>query len=559
MTHTDDRPPIVDEPPPWDHPEPEPPAPDPGPGRRDRTPPHDAGFEALVIGAALNNPDTIDTCGRIITAADFHLPQHETFWRALTHLHGLGQPTTPTAVVAHLLDTKQLHNSHDALTLHELATRAHDAGADLQVDYYAHRVDSLARRRRAIAAHERNLQRLWSPGPDTDIDQALNDTAAAMTEARDNLAGLPTPTTWSPVDLASVLTGDYLDPPPTMLMRTDGVFLLYDGAVHTISGESESGKTWLTLIAALQLIADGQRVVFVDFEDRADRVIGRLMALGATPDQIRDHFDYIRPDRPLDDDGRAQLGPAIADARLVILDGVTEAMTMHGYDLNSNADSALFQGLLPRWIADHGPAVVLIDHVVKDKERQDRFALGAQHKLAGIDGVAYIVKMLQPFARGKRGLARVEVAKDRPGHVREHTHGKTIAEFTLDATRSDVVLIAHLMPPGAESGRAGDTFEPTVLMEKISRYVQLNPGMSKKAIEGAMNGKATTIRLALELLVSRQYVGVKTGNRGAIQHFHNKPYYHDGQDPQETDESTSDDPSDGTLRGPLDHPETEAS
>lgn len=556
MTHTDDRPPIVDTPP-WDD-TPEPPAPEPphDTGRRDtRTPPHDPAFEAAILGAAMNTPGVIDTCGRIITANDFYRPDHETIWRTLTHLHSLGQPTTPAAVLAHLLDTKQLRTSHDGLYVHDLAAQAHDTAADIQVEYYAHRVDSLARRRRAITAHERNLQRLWSPGSDADIDRALNDTAAAMTEARDNLAGLPTPTTWTPVDLADVLSGDYLDPPPTMLMRSDGVFLLYDGAVHTISGESESGKTWLTLIAALQLIADQQRVVFIDFEDRADRVIGRLMALGATPDQIRDHFSYIRPDRPLDDDGRTQLTPALTDTKLVILDGVTEAMTMHGYDLNSNADSALFQGLLPRWIADHGPAVVMIDHVVKDQEKQGRFALGAQHKLAGIDGVAYLVKMIQPFARGKRGLARVEIGKDRPGHVREHAHGKTIAEFTLDASRSDVVLIAHLMPPGAETGRAGDTFEPTVLMEKISRYVQLNPGMSKKAIEGAMNGKATTIRLALELLVSRQYVGIKTGKRGAIQHFHNKPYYQDGQDPEHAD----DDHFDGTLRGPLDTHEAEAS
>jgi hypothetical protein len=40
-----------------------------------------------------------------------------------------------------------------------------------------------------------------------------------------------------------------------------------------------------------------------------------------------------------------------------------------------------------------------------------------------------------------------------------------------------------------------------------------------------MNGKATTKRLALELLVTRGYIGTKTGPRGAIQHFHIKPYY----------------------------------
>ncbi len=471
----------------------------------------------------MNEPDAVTTCASIITAADFYRPTHETIWRTLTHLHGAGQPTTPAAVVAHLLDTGQLRDSSLGLYIHDLAAQAFDTAGS--VEFYAHRVDSLARRRRAITAHERNLQRLWSPGADADVDQALNDTAAAMTEARDNLAGLPVPTTWTPVNLAQVLAGDYLDPPPTMLRRTDGIPLLYDGAVHSISGESESGKTWLTLIAALQLVQAALNVVFIDFEDRADRVIGRLVALGATPDQIRDHFSYVRPDRPLDDDGRAQLAPALHNASLVIVDGVTEAMTMHGFDLNSNADSALFQGLIPRWIADHGPAVVLIDHVVKDKEKQGRFALGAQHKLAGLDGVAYIVTMIQPFARGKRGLAKVEIGKDRPGHVREHAFGKTIAEFTLDASVSDTILTATLAPPGEASGRRGETFEPTYLMEKISRAVQLTPGLSKKAIEDLVSGKAATKRLALELLVTRGYIGTKQESRGRVSHHHMKAYY----------------------------------
>lgn len=518
MTHTDDLPPIVEEPPPWDDPTPEHTRPaDP------RTPPSDPAAEAAILGAAMVTPGVIDTCNRIVTAADFYRPAHETIWRTLTRLHADGRPTSATAVVAQLLDNGELLRVGGGEYIHTLMADAPYGPGD--AEFYAHRVDALARRRRAITLHERNLQKLRAPGPDTDVDQLLNDTANAFIEARDNLANPPAVTTWSPVDLEPVLAGEHLDPPPTMLMRSDGVFLFYDGAVHTVSGESESGKTWLCLIACLQLIEQGHDVVFLDFEDRADRVVGRLLALGANLDDIRAHFAYIRPDRPLDDDGRAQLAPALAGTRLVILDGVTEAMTTHGFDLNSNADSALFQGLLPRWIADHGPAVVMIDHVVKDKEKQDRFALGAQHKLAGIDGVAYIVKMLQPFSRGKRGLAKVEIAKDRPGHVREQAHGRTIAEFTLDATASDVVLTAHLMPPGTETGRAGDTFEPTVLMEKLSRYIQLNPGMSKKAIEGSMNGRAATIRLALELLVTRQYVGVKTGQRGAVQHFHIKPFY----------------------------------
>lgn len=487
--------------------------------------PHDDAAERYVLGAALLDPTQIDHCAQLLTAGDFYQPRHETIWRTLQHLHSREQPTEPQAVVAHLIDTRQLDRTGGTSYLLQLLEAC---AIPAHAPHYARRVDELARRRRAITELTRSLQQLRSPGADADVDQALAAAAATLTDAHRDLANPPAPSTWAPVNLEPVLAGEHLDPPPTMLTRTDGQPLLYDGAVHTISGESESGKTWLTLIAALQLIQDQQRVVFLDFEDRADRVIGRLLALGATLPQIRDHFAYIRPDRPLDDDGRAALAPYLADVRLVILDGVTEAMTMHGYDLNGNADSALFQALLPRWIADHGPAVVMIDHVVKDKEKQDRFALGAQHKLAGIDGVAYIVKMLQPFSRGKRGLARVEIAKDRPGHVREYAHGRTIAEFTLDATASDVVLVAHLMPPGDQSGRApGDTFEPTILMEKISRAVQLTPGLSKKAIEEMTNGKATTKRLALELLVTRGYVLAKTETRGRVSHHHIKAYYAD--------------------------------
>lgn len=535
MTHTDDRPPPVDEEPPWDDPgEPALPPP-PGPADSGRTPPQDQAAERMVLGAAIISTNQLDAAAQILTGADFWRPNHETIWRALRALRAEGNPTSIAALAARLLDDGDLHAVGGPTYLHDLE---HQAYAVTDVTFYADRVDSLARRRRAIERLTAGLQQLSNPGPDTDVDTVLNTAATQLAEARDNLAGLPTVTTWSPVDLAAVLQGEMLDPPPTMLQRSDGVYLFYDGAVHTVSGESESGKTWLCLLAALQLMQVGERCVFVDFEDRADRVVARLLALGALPQEIRDHFAYVRPDRPLDDDGRAQLAPAITDARLVILDGVTEAMTIHGYDLNSNADSALFQGMLPRWIADHGPAVAMIDHVVKDKEKQDRFALGAQHKLAGIDGAAYIVKMIQPFGRGKRGLARVEVAKDRPGHVREHTRGRTIAEFTLDSSVDELILVAHLMPlaelPSTAGG--GESFEPTALMEKISRYVQANPGMSKKAIEAAMNGKATTIRLALELLVTREYIGIKSGTRGAVQHFHHKTYWQPGQGPSDDEQ-----------------------
>ncbi|NEK47264.1 hypothetical protein GR250_39010, partial [Rhizobium leguminosarum] len=51
------------------------------------------------------------------------------------------------------------------------------------------------------------------------------------------------PSTWEPVDLSAILSGDYVAPRPTLLTRDDGVSLLYPGLTHSVHGESESGKS----------------------------------------------------------------------------------------------------------------------------------------------------------------------------------------------------------------------------------------------------------------------------------------------------------------------------
>jgi hypothetical protein len=510
----------------------------------------DRAAEQAVLGAMLLDPErAIPAVTETLRGADYAAPDHETLHNVLVELHSTGQPIDGVTIAEHLAARPSttvrgktlLEQLGGAPWLHTLMAAC---PITANADHYAEIVRTAARRR-TIEGVSTRLKDVARRGDASSLDTAFQQAYDALdTAAADFGPAATPPTTWSPVNLEPVLAGDYLDPPPTMLRRTDGIPLLYDGGVHTVSGESESGKTWLCLLAALQLLEHDQRVLFVDFEDRADRVIARLLALGATPTQIRGGFNYIRPDRPLDDTGRQQLTPALTDVRLVILDGVTEAMTLHGYDLNANQDSALFQALLPRWIADHGPAVVMIDHVVKDKEKQDRHAIGAQHKLAGIDGAAYMVKTIQPFARGKRGVAQVVVAKDRPGYVREQAFGKVIGEFSIDATIDPTAgrVIAELTAPGRVSGKdqEGKPFEPTHLMEKISAFVATNPGLSKKAIEDLVNGRAATKRSALELLVVRGYIRVEHGKQGAIRHYTVRPYFESDNTTAPTPHTTGD-------------------
>lgn len=250
-------------------------------------------------------------------------------------------------------------------------------------------------------------------------------------------------TTWAPIDLGPILAGDDLEPPPSMLRRADDAGLIYAGKVHSFAGEPESGKTWLALAACAQAIHAGERVAYVDFEDAAAAVVARLRALGATDEEIRSRFTYVRPDEPLNKAGRDDLDRALVSPPvLAIVDGVTEAMTMLGLDPLSNRDVARFMEQVPRRLARSGAAVVLVDHVVKAKGERGRFAIGAQHKLAGIDGAAYSFEVLRPFGRGLEGVARIEVAKDRPGFVRQvAAGGKLVGDLHLVSCDDGSVLL----------------------------------------------------------------------------------------------------------------------
>lgn len=530
-----DEPPFPDDPGPgpYDHPEaPEPPTPAQPPAD---TPPADIAAERIVIGTAITAPTAYEHLARALNPADFYDPRHELIWAGLEHLAAAGHPTDVVALSKHLTERRLVTKAGGAPYLHTLYAQA--AGTIHQADYHARSIAELAQRRHALRAFQAATQRLRNAGPNDNAAEVMRETVQALNEAVD-AATNPNPTSsWAPVDLEEALAGRSLDPPPVMLARDDGVCLFYDGGVHAISGESESGKTWVCLVAAVQVMTAGMAVVFIDFEDRADRVVSRLLALGATPEQIRGLFRYVRPDRPLSAVAQHELAPHLEHAALCIIDGVTEAMTMHGFEINDNGDAARFYGLIPRWIADQGPAVVMIDHVQKDAEKRGRYALGAQHKLAGIDAASYLVKVITPFGRGKRGLARIDVAKDRPGHVREHARGNAIAMFALDDTIPGGT-VATLEAPDETSTTEDGSWAPTALMEKLSKHIQLSPGQSQRTIFDTVPGQTKGKRVALETLVRRGHVRIETGPRGAHFYHHVTPFPPIEYAPEDTPQDT---------------------
>jgi AAA domain len=331
----------------------------------------------------------------------------------------------------------------------------------------------------------------------------------------------PLTSSWTPVDLGPALDGEGGAEPPSVLTRSDGHCLLYPGKVHVFQGEPESGKTWLALIAAVEQLAAGHRVVYIDFdENTAPAIVERLRALGAEPDAIRARFLYLQPDEPLSEDTRADLDRHTQSPppTLAVIDGVTDGMGLHGLDLANNADVSKWRALLARPLARLGAAVVELDHVTKAREERGRYAIGAQQKLAGVH-VALSLHTVEPFGRGQEGVVRVTVAKDRDGHLRQHAEEGRLAELRL---LSDGATVTAELVPGSEA-RA---FRPTKLMERVSRELEENPGLSKNAIRRNVTGKNDAIDIALDVLLREDYLSRRRDGQ-TMRHESVKPYRED--------------------------------
>lgn len=233
--------------------------------------------------------------------------------------------------------------------------------------------------------------------------------------------------------------------PPSLMPRSDGVIsLLYRGLIHSIHGESESGKSWIVQAEVVRVVKDNGRVLFLDFENDYRAVLRRFRALGATEDDLT-RIDYRNPDAKPDFAGKWWRGMFTGEFDIIVLDGVTDALGLFAMGSKDNDEISTFLRKFPRALARRtGAAVVLIDHVVKSTAERGRWALGGQAKMAGLDGAAYSVDVVEPLGRGLKGMLRIRVAKDKPGFVRGVAQGfdkdrlGDVARFVMDATENPI-------------------------------------------------------------------------------------------------------------------------
>jgi hypothetical protein len=289
---------------------------------------------------------------------------------------------------------------------------------------------------------------------------------------------------WTPIDLTPVLDGQTTPVLPEIGQRHDGQRLLYRGKEHSIASEPECGKTWFAVLQVLDVLKRGGRVVYVDFEDDERTIVGRLRTIGVLRTRLTpeaDQFRYARPEAAHQPEWLADLlrfGDTWAD--LIVYDGMTEGMQLWGLDPLGQLAIAEWRKLLIRPALTVGTATLTTDHVVKNREARGGYAIGAQHKLAGLTGAQFLMERVKPFGRGLKGRSKLLVSKDRNGGLRQHGMpveghpGITyIGDLVGDATSGEMESLILWPPRDDDAFDDDEAGEPEVALEDDPKFRKL--------------------------------------------------------------------------------------
>lgn len=372
---------------------------------------------------------------------------------------------------------------------------------------------------------------------------------AAVSGAHSDAVVLEQPPSWRPVDLTPYLDGSWTPEEPGLLQRTDGRHLIYPGLVHSFHGESESGKSLVAQHLCAVTVQSGQEVVYLDFESGPGPVVGRMLAMGCSAEQLAALFTYVRPEvNPYAlsevDEFKELLTHRPA---LVIIDGVTDALAQSGASSKDNDDITKWHRMIPRTISVRtGAAVILIDHVLKDTESRGRYAIGGTAKMNTLDGAAYSVEISEPIGKGMKGRIVLRVGKDRPGGVRPFCGRWRVSDRTqeaaaviVDSTGEDGQIRVVVHPPAINVRAPGEEDDaqhlrrPCKLMEHVSRALEdwpagddVNEATLISTARELSGGKQSQLKLAFATLRSDGYL---TTDRGRVKLLRE---YRVAQDPE---------------------------
>lgn len=294
--------------------------------------------------------------------------------------------------------------------------------------------------------------------------------------------------------------------------------LVYADGVHWLQGESESGKSWVAIEVARDVLRSGAAVIYVDYEDHEGAVLGRFADLGATDDDFGrlvyvsgldvSHADIVSH-------LRASVGTR--DYGLLVVDGVTAALSAAGFSGRDEQELTSWSDRMLRVTR----SALCVDHVVKAVDERAGMAIGSQAKKSVVTGTAFEVVCVEKFARGLNGVIELRIQKDKKGGVRSALKGrsKVRLRFVSDLATGSVRLavpeaVSEAVDPSqalAELHSRGDAV--MALVTALESYPAAHAEHSQRHLTALLReemnhqGRTDDLRDAVRVFKARAGVG----------------------------------------------------
>lgn len=358
----------------------------------------------------------------------------------------------------------------------------------------------------------------WA-GVEIDLTDYNDKDAPTMTGAEPTDAEAATAAAAPWVDLSALLDGGALPEPPRpdFLHRADGAPLLYRARVNRLFGDPESGKTWVLLAAAAEVLAAGGRVAHLDVDHMgAAELVGRLAAFGV-PGSVLGDPDRFRLYAPTD---ARELLRSVADVvawapELAGVDSLGEVLPMLGLSSNSPDDFTAAHRRAVQPLADAGACVVVIDHLAKGADSRRQGPGGTLAKGRPVRGVSLRVRRVRQYAPGTGGASALTVDKDTAGGVRAVCPaGRGAGEqpagtFRLAVVGEDGAGLAWAIDVPVPGDLEADAVEvlDAEAMERLSQALaEAGKPMTQTALQRAAKVRRQSVGELLDALEAGGYV-----------------------------------------------------
>lgn len=332
------------------------------------------------------------------------------------------------------------------------------------------------------------------------------------------------------------LDGQPMDPaaePPEALDTLPGFPFLHEGMAAVVVGPTGGGRSSLVIACAYDAARAGLRVAYLGSEITPAELNSRAADLAdkrgdTIDDTLRAQLASVRYLDLADvmlrakDDERHWVGEVAERFDVVIVDPLSAVASALGLDFDrSNQEYVQWYDHIVEPLRSTGTAVVLLENVGHSEDARAR-AKGASAKNDKAD-LTFHCRIVKEPEVGLLITAQ-KVRSVRAAFRRGDT-------WMFDEHHRRVV---------AQDQGERRAFRPTVLMERISRALETEPGLTRNDIvrssDHVAGNKAGKVA-ALQVLIDEGYVRVTAGERNTTHHHNVRPYRQQEDDGQaEVDE-----------------------